>query len=485
MTVEASPAEGKGKEAFIWRMHQPTEITRKYQLFPSKDKPFIQTGRRSPESEKTTLPAVGTSNNIPTQPILGTAMRLKAKEQSLIRRRKASVSELGPMTTVQEVAMDSREYPSRRLGDQILTRMLATIPGRPPIHERSISAPGQNSWRQNIFGDTMLSRIAGPALDEKAEITSIERRAESPAPIPLRRRRSGSPRQPMSPKSLAPLVIPSSSLSKSFDVDKQTSTSSHRLSEDSPPSVPPKSARMLPEASPQSRTTTPYTPLTGSTTNLSSSVSATPVSSTDGRGSPLSAATTASTRGPSPMAISHARGQSDSSTFFALSRGHLRGESDASIMDRGRPKKRPDGSPVTLRRTPSKKLRDQQAFEMLPRGTKATDAASKFDESEIDVLKKQAIGQAAKFEVLAVKDVEGLSRVRSDYPSLFPYPFQTLTDSFYRNSEPSTNVVTTFARPIIHYGLVVVTSTNVFVPTCAPHVLHNSPMLPFSSKKKP
>lgn len=45
--------------------------------------------------------------------LLGSALGLKPKEQkkeqTLIRRRKVSVPELGPMTTVQEVAMDSRE----------------------------------------------------------------------------------------------------------------------------------------------------------------------------------------------------------------------------------------------------------------------------------------------------------------------------------------------------------------------------------------
>jgi hypothetical protein len=45
--------------------------------------------------------------------ILGSALRLKGKEQTLIRRRKVSVPELGPMTTVQEIAMDSRKFSSR------------------------------------------------------------------------------------------------------------------------------------------------------------------------------------------------------------------------------------------------------------------------------------------------------------------------------------------------------------------------------------
>lgn len=38
----------------------------------------------------------------------GAGLRIRIKEHNLIRRRKISVPELGPMTTVQEAAMDSR-----------------------------------------------------------------------------------------------------------------------------------------------------------------------------------------------------------------------------------------------------------------------------------------------------------------------------------------------------------------------------------------
>ncbi len=104
---ETLPAEEKGKEKFIWRMHQPVE-TRKYQLFPAKDKLSMTPGRNSPDPEQAFALAMSQSSN-PTERPMGTAMRLKVKEQSLLRRRKPSVSDLGPMTTVQEIAMDSRE----------------------------------------------------------------------------------------------------------------------------------------------------------------------------------------------------------------------------------------------------------------------------------------------------------------------------------------------------------------------------------------
>ena len=94
------------REKYIWRMHQPTE-TRKYQLFPAFDKLSVTVASKSPESETSSgMASVGSSTekSLPTNHPLR-----KAKEQSLVRRRKVSVPELGPMTTVQEVPMDSRK----------------------------------------------------------------------------------------------------------------------------------------------------------------------------------------------------------------------------------------------------------------------------------------------------------------------------------------------------------------------------------------
>jgi hypothetical protein len=110
----------------------------------------------------------------------------------------------------------------------------------------------------------------------------------------------------------------------------------------------------------------------------------------------------------------HSRGQSDTgSERAACTMGHRREQSEASIMDRGRPKKRTEGSPITLKRTPEKRnlVAEQKAFETLPEGIKATDAQHRWTAAEIEALKKQAVGQAAKFEVLGMKDVESLSRV--------------------------------------------------------------------------
>jgi len=88
-------------------------------------------------------------------------------------------------------------------------------------------------------------------------------------------------------------------------------------------------------------------------------------------------------------------------------------------MDRGRPKKRAEASPI--KRTPSKRsgsnpisiaalVEEQKAFEHLPSGYPATTASSLLPASEVEILRKQAIGQASRFEVLNSKDVDALSR---------------------------------------------------------------------------
>lgn len=83
-------------------MQQPTE-PRKYQLFPGLEKLSVPAGRKSPDQE--TAPQMVNGQIAST----GNVVR-KPKEQIVLRRRKVSVPELGPMTTVQEIAMDSRRF---------------------------------------------------------------------------------------------------------------------------------------------------------------------------------------------------------------------------------------------------------------------------------------------------------------------------------------------------------------------------------------
>lgn len=104
-------------EKYVWRMHQPTE-PRKYQLFPAaKDKLSIGAGQKNVDAESSQSTTGPNGTNDKDRSLLANGLRLKPKDQTINRRRKPSIPELGPMTTVQEVAMDSREC---RRGERLL-----------------------------------------------------------------------------------------------------------------------------------------------------------------------------------------------------------------------------------------------------------------------------------------------------------------------------------------------------------------------------
>lgn len=95
--------------------------------------------------------------------------------------------------------------------------------------------------------------------------------------------------------------------------------------------------------------------------------------------------------------------------------GHRRNQSESgSVMERGRPRKRSEttGSTV-LKRTASKRSdsAERRAFEQLPKGWKVSEAATMLSQSETAAIQKQALQQAARFEILKKDDVDNLSRV--------------------------------------------------------------------------
>jgi hypothetical protein len=81
---------------------------RKYQLFP-KDKPAAAAPGKSLDPEQAFALAMAQNGDKGEKGAAGAGLRIRIKEHNLIRRRKISVPELGPMTTVQEAAMDSRK----------------------------------------------------------------------------------------------------------------------------------------------------------------------------------------------------------------------------------------------------------------------------------------------------------------------------------------------------------------------------------------
>ncbi|KAF7545694.1 hypothetical protein G7Z17_g8981 [Cylindrodendrum hubeiense] len=361
-------------------MQQP-EPPRKYQLFPKERKlPVLNANNKPPDVEKP-LPIPGGQANEKTdkQQSTGSGLKKRLNQHSIVRRRKVSVPELGPMTTVQEVSMDS-----------------PTIPGRPPLHERSISAPGHTS-RKHHLADSFLNIESD---DDAPEILS---------PVAESLHSRGSGLGPLSPKQLAPLVIPQSDFIASR-LRRQQSLSHFPTRGDSL-----RQGRM--EESPRSRTplTTPNSslpdltsPRSASTTAPSTATIATPVSA------PIMESRTCS---PKPW-----DGRCTPPTHTELPRldqGHRRGGSDSSgIMDRGRPRKRSDlgknNGPIIQRmeskRSKSTEQTSRTTFEKLPQGVMLSDAADKLEPSEIVMLQKQAVAQAEGFEILKPADFELLSR---------------------------------------------------------------------------
>jgi hypothetical protein len=88
-------------------MHQPE--SRKYQLFPKDKKlPQLSSGKGLDPEQAFALAMSQNGGEKNEKTSTSNGLRIRIKEHNLNRRRKVSVPELGPMTTVQEVAMDSR-----------------------------------------------------------------------------------------------------------------------------------------------------------------------------------------------------------------------------------------------------------------------------------------------------------------------------------------------------------------------------------------
>lgn len=408
-------------------MYQPE--ARKYQLFPKEKQPAsLSSSSSSSSAVKQPEPepmAAGLGQPIDEAEKTESAdkcngLRLRIKEHNLTRRRKVSVPELGPMTTVHEVAMDSRKLarsarpPSspRRSPDG----KTATIPGRPPLHERSASSP-VNSWRQPF--------AASRSLLSRSETVASDSSAEPP--------KSGNlnSKQPLSPKSLAPLVIPTHSSSLPGLARK---LSLSRLRSGSAAPEPPCHPSRSEECSPKTRT--PYTPMsastyaptpnstaTGSSMPTPMSAMPTPMSATEARQSPMpwdrAGASAPPTAWQPGSTDATAKVESEMPPRANTSVSHRRNHSDTgSIMERGRPRKRSDGTPVGGARNAELKRKqsiERRAFETLPQGWRPSEAVKTMDQSEAFYLHKQALSQAQRFEVLKKDDVESLSKVGS-YP---------------------------------------------------------------------
>ncbi|KAK3308037.1 Up-regulated during septation-domain-containing protein [Chaetomium strumarium] len=372
---------------------------RKYQLFP-KDRPAATAPCKALDPEQAFALAMAQNSDRNEKTTGGTGLRIRIKEHNLIRRRKISVPELGPMTTVQETPMDS-----------------PTIPGRPPIHERSISAPG-TSWKPYCLGDFTMASGRTQTADDKPELRSACNSNGEPQP----QRPENEARQPLSPKMLRPLVIPTSNapaprLARQISVNRLRSGTA-------PGEGPIRPAR--PEDSP--RTRTPFTPLSASlttprsaaTTAMTTSTLPTPLSAPiECRASPKSwekpvNCVVLKTAKETTPDVSTTPKAELNDPMESVPHWHRRHQSESgSIMERGRPRKRSETcGAATVKRTGSKRSKssDRRAFEQLPKGWKASDAVNVLSPPEVASLHKQAVQQAARFEVLRKEEVDCLSR---------------------------------------------------------------------------
>jgi hypothetical protein len=86
-------------------------------------------------------------------------------------------------------------------------------------------------------------------------------------------------------------------------------------------------------------------------------------------------------------------------------------------MDRGRPRKRSDprNNHTVHSKNDSKppKSAERKAFEELPKGWKPSEVVEHMSSQDMTTLRKQAISQVERFEILRPEDVESLSKVRT------------------------------------------------------------------------
>ncbi|KAL2375463.1 hypothetical protein RJ035_001278 [Blastomyces gilchristii] len=182
----------------------PTEHQR-YQLWPIWKKSVMTSGRRTPD--------------------LSDLKKNPFKEGgTLHRRRKISVPELRPMTTVQEKNSDS----------------LATLPAKFPTHERSSSAPGA-SWSRPTFKDSALDAVGEPVSSSRESFGKVLR----PSPMEDDGHKSI--------KRASSLLLPDALEPYPFVADEVGSSKGNlpikhprpnQSEKDKPPEVPPKSPRL-------------------------------------------------------------------------------------------------------------------------------------------------------------------------------------------------------------------------------------------------
>ncbi|KAL8841647.1 MAG: hypothetical protein Q9170_000861 [Blastenia crenularia] len=329
--------------------------------------------------------------------------------------------DMSRMTTVQEGCQDS-----------------PTIPGRPPLLERSMSVPtvvslrrlseepSQTTPRASEFARSQMDQDVHAGLQAPNSESKLTKRASV-----------------LMARELAPLIIPMVS-PKDQRPDHSVLLDHGRGGVALPPRVPPKSPRTESRASPRAGRAQ-HSSHSSISTSHSAASSASSLSNPSGRASPRllsgprrtdSHVSRASPKGT----VDNVSPESIWSKLFRLespsrqkkcmdiaekqsprraevaptptpSLSHQRWTSEASATTRGRLMRKESlafrNHSKTTVRSPSSGKRDQD----LPTGFKATEAPRQVADLELRSLRQQADEQVSNFEVLQVKDVSMLSKV--------------------------------------------------------------------------
>jgi hypothetical protein len=97
----ASPS---GDKPFAWRMQHPE---RKYQLFPKDNQTAVAPGKPLDPEQAQAFALARSQNGEKNERMANLHLRVRINQRDM-RNRKIGVSDLAPLTTVQEAAMDSR-----------------------------------------------------------------------------------------------------------------------------------------------------------------------------------------------------------------------------------------------------------------------------------------------------------------------------------------------------------------------------------------
>ncbi|EON67755.1 hypothetical protein W97_07009 [Coniosporium apollinis CBS 100218] len=273
------------------------------------------------------------------------------------------------MTTVQETCLDSPTIPERRPLQNPFLKTCGL--------QRSTSAP-PSSWQSSPFRDAMATRITGPANSQpRSDPDGKTPRTTYSKPNTARAASTKtSPSSAVGPLSCSrPVFAGCSGTPLLVNID------------DTPPEVPPKSPSMASRASPVKR----------------------PVPRSISSGTPACSSVLPSVLAPAGFFMgSESPSQQRHGAPRCIKAATV---TDCSTVDRGRQSKR-SNCPGHSRAQSSAESCDTGKADAwaLPIGLRPAEFVTAIPETERVTLRKQALGQAEKFQVLTAKDVAFLSK---------------------------------------------------------------------------